>query len=74
MMTYLWRYDGALDTATNTLTLDSEGPNMAVPGTMAKFQDSIEIKDDDHRVMRSKMLGDDGQWRQVMVSNYRRRR
>jgi hypothetical protein len=40
MMTYLWRYDGALDTATNTLILDSQGPNMAVPGTMAKFQAS----------------------------------
>src|SRR5918996_3048081 len=41
MMTHLWVYDGALDAAERVLTLDTEGPNMAAEGTMAKYQDVI---------------------------------
>ncbi|KAM3095867.1 DUF1579 domain-containing protein [Phormidesmis sp. 146-12] len=73
MMTYLWLYeDGKLDAAGKTLTLDSEGPAMSGEGT-ARYRDEIEFKSDDHRVMTSSVLGDDGQWQQFMIVNYRRR-
>ena len=73
MMTNLWVYDGALDTAERTLTLDAEGPSMAGPGKMAQYKDAIEFKSDDHRVLTSHMLGDDGKWHGFMTANYRRK-
>ena len=74
MMTHLWLYEGALDAAGNVLTLDAEGPTMAGDGKMAKYQDAIEIKSADHRVLTSRMLGDDGEWRQFMTAHYRRKK
>ncbi len=72
MMTYLWVYDGALDAAGKVLTLDSEGPDMATEGKLAKYQDIIELVSDDHRMLRSRVLGDDGKWHQFMTAHYRR--
>jgi len=72
MMTHLWVYDGALDAAERVLTLDAEGPSMAAEGKMAKYQDVIELKSDDHRMLTSHVLGDDGTWHQFMTANYRR--
>jgi hypothetical protein len=73
MMTYLWLYEGELDTAEMTLTLNSNGPAMTGDGKMAKYKDVIEFKNDDHRVMTSHVLGDDGQWHHFMTANYRRK-
>lgn len=72
MMTHLWVYDGALDEAENVLTLDTEGPAMSGDGKMAKYKDVVELKSDDHRVLRSSVLGDDGQWHELMRTSYRR--
>jgi hypothetical protein len=74
MMTYLWVYDGGLDAAGRTLTLDAEGPAMEGEGKLAKYRDVIEVKGDDHRVLRSQILGDDGKWQEFMVANYRRKK
>jgi hypothetical protein len=70
MMTHLWVYNGALDAAGTVLTLDTEGPDMT--GKMSKFKDIIEFKNDDHRLLRSQMLSDDGTWHEFMTANYRR--
>jgi hypothetical protein len=72
MMTNLWLYEGTLDADKRVLTLDTEGPNMAVEGKMARYQDMIEIISDNHRVLTSRMLGEDGQWRQFMTAHYQR--
>lgn len=74
MMTYLWVYDGELDEAERVLTLNAEGPDFAVPGKMAKYKDVIELKSDDHRVLSSHLLGDDGNWHGIMTANYRRKK
>jgi hypothetical protein len=74
MMTHLWLYHGALDAAEKVLTLDTEGPAMAIEGQMAQYQDVIEFKSDDHRVLTSRLLGDDGQWRQFVEAHYRRKK
>jgi hypothetical protein len=74
MMTHLWVYDGALDAAERVLTLDAEGPSMAGDGKMAKYRDVIEIKSDDHRLLTSHLLGDDGKWSQFMTASYRRKK
>ncbi|HUL10832.1 MAG TPA: DUF1579 domain-containing protein [Methylococcaceae bacterium] len=72
MMTHLWVYDGYLDPEEKVLMLNAEGPSWAEEGKLAKYKDVIEIQSDDHRVLRSHMLGDDGQWHQFMTAHYRR--
>jgi hypothetical protein len=74
MMTHLWVYAGPLDTAERLLTLEAEGPDMAGAGTTAKYRDVIEFMTDDHRVLTSHVLGEDGTWHQFMTAHYRRKR
>jgi len=74
MMTYLWVYEGSLDATQKILTLNAEGPAMAAEGKLVKYRDVIEFKSDDHRVLTSHMLGDDGEWRQFMTAHYRRKK
>ena len=76
MMTHLWIYDGRLDAAQKVLTLESEGPDFSGDGSkMAKYRDVIEWKSDDHRVLTSQALGDDGTWGPpFMTWHYRRQR
>ncbi len=74
MMTHLWLYNGELDSAQRVLTLDSEGPSMAGDGTMQKYQDVIELRSDDHRVLTARVLGVDGTWQQFMTMEYRRKK
>ena len=74
MMTHLWVYDGELDAAERVLTLNAEGPDMSTEGKMAKYRDVIEFKSDDHRVLTSHVLGDDGKWHEFMTANYRRQK
>jgi hypothetical protein len=74
MMTNLWVYDGGLDASGKVLTLDTEGPIMGAEGKMTKYKDVIEIKTDDHRLMTSEMLGEDGQWHRFMTATYRRKK
>jgi hypothetical protein len=74
MMTHLWIYDGELDATGKILTLNSEGPDMSGEGKMVKYRDVIELKSDDHRVLTSHMLGEDGQWNQFMTAHYRRKK
>ena len=73
MMTYLWVYNGSMDAEEKVLTLNAEGPNWSEEGKLAKYKDVIEVKGHDHRVLTSHMLGDDGEWRQFMTANYRRK-
>jgi hypothetical protein len=72
MMTYLWIYNGTLDASRKVLTLDTEGPGMA--GAISRYQDIMEVVTDDHRILRSNMLGDDGKWNAFMTVHYHRRK
>ena len=72
MMTNLWVYEGQLDSGGKVLTLDTEGPSFSEDGKMAKYKDVIEIKSDDHRMLTSNVLGEDGKWHEFMTAHYRR--
>ena len=74
MMTHLWVYDGALDAAGKVLTLNAEGPSMAGNGKLAKYQDIIELKGEDRHTLTARMLGEDGQWSEIMTADYRRKK
>jgi len=45
---------------------------MAAEGEIVKFRDTIEFKRDEHRVLISHMLGEDGKWLEIMTADYRR--
>lgn len=73
MMSHLWIYtNGTLDANETVLTLDADGPKFTGEG-MAKYQDSIEFVNDDHRVLRSRVLGEDGTWVHFMTAHYHRK-
>lgn len=75
MMAFMFRYEGQLDDAGKVLTLDSMGPSFApdaAPGTMAHYQDIIEQVSDTHRVLRSRMVHDDGSHTEFMEAHYHR--
>ncbi|MGH9195445.1 MAG: DUF1579 family protein [Acidimicrobiia bacterium] len=71
MMSYLWVYDGSLNTSEKVLTLNAEGPSCTGDEKFVKYKDAIEIKSHDHRTMTSRMLGEDGEWYPFMPSHYR---
>ncbi len=73
MMTHLWPYEGTLDAEKKTLTMDSEGPSVAGNGATAKYQDIFTFVSDDHRILSSRILGDDGVWQDFMTAHYRRK-
>jgi hypothetical protein len=72
MMHHMWVYEGQLDQAGKVLTLESVGPDFEAPGNTRQYRDSIEIEDEDHRLLVGRMLGDDGEWHEVMRARYRR--
>lgn len=72
MMANMWVYEGRLDTASNTLTLDTEGPSMTQEGKLTKYRETIVVKSDDERTFSSSMLGDDGAWNTFMTATYKR--
>lgn len=73
MMTYLWIYDGALDASERILTLDAEGPNMAEPGRMSRYQDIVEVVSESERLLSSQIQLPDGSWQKFMSVRYRRK-
>ena len=64
----LWTYTGTLDEATNTLTLETEGPSPMEPGKICKFKEVIVLKDKDHKTFTSNIQGEDGKWTEMMTS------
>ncbi|BBK33247.1 hypothetical protein STHU_38810 [Allostella humosa] len=74
MMTNLWVYEGTLDADRRVLTLHATGPNFADMTKTASYQDIVEMIDADHRVLRSLMQGDDGQWVPIMTAHYHRKK
>jgi hypothetical protein len=73
MMTHLWPYNGSLDADEKILTLDSEGPNFS-ESAIAPYKDIIEFVDNDHKILTSKILMDDGTWNHFMTAHYHRRK
>ena len=73
MMTHMWIYDGELDAAERVLTLTSQGPSMSGDGTMSSYQDVVEFKNDDHRVLTARVRNADGTWQEFMTMDFHRK-
>jgi hypothetical protein len=74
MMTHLWIYNGTLNANGKVLTLDTEGPDFSGGSNLVKYQDIIEFVSDDHRILKSQLVGPDGKWMQFMTAHYRRQK
>ena len=74
MMTHLWVSDGVLDASGRVLTLHADGPSMSGDGTTARYEDLIEWKSDDHRVLTARVQAPDGTWSDMMTAQYRRKK
>jgi len=66
----LWVCDGAVED--DRLHLRSRGPSFDVEGEETDYDDVMEIVSPDERVMTGRLKGADGQWRDFMVTHYRR--
>ncbi len=71
MCDWLCKYEGTLDG--QVLTLETEGPSPST-GKLVKMKDMIEIKDQDHKVLTSWLLGEDGKWVRFMTMTARRKK
>lgn len=72
MMNHMWQYEGTVDDAGTTLTLEAEGPNFMAENTTTQFRDTYEFKSPDHIRTTSSMLGEDGKWVVFMTGDSRR--
>jgi hypothetical protein len=73
MMDCLWVYEGVLDEGGKSVTLDTVGPDFEGGGKLVRYRDTIAFRNDDHRELSSRMLGDDGAWKLVMTAHYSRK-
>lgn len=70
----LWTYEGTMDETGRKLTLETEGPSPLDPKKTAKYRETLELKDKDHKVFTSFMKGDDGEWVKIVTMEYRRKK
>jgi hypothetical protein len=73
MTSKMWNYEGSIDPSGKVLTLETEGVCPMHPGKTTKFKETLEIKDKDHKVYSSSMLGEDGKWVTMMTSHAHRK-
>jgi len=72
MMPYTFFYEGVLDRAANTLTLDTQGPDFTDMSKTASYREVITIVDDTTRTFVSHMEAEDGAWTELMSARYTR--
>lgn len=68
----LWHYTGSVDATGKILTLETEG-FCPIEGKVCQFQNTIEFKSKDLRVLTGTRLGKDGKWARAMTVIARRR-
>lgn len=73
-MTFHWLYEGTLDANRRVLTLDAQGPSFSGDGSMANYQDIIEVVDADKHLFSSRLQNPDGSWTNFMHGTHTRRR
>jgi uncharacterized protein YndB with AHSA1/START domain len=71
MMGHMFVYDGALDEAAATLSLDSEGPSFTGEGT-AKYRDIVQLVSETERVVTGNAVLPDGSLHEIMRATFRR--
>jgi uncharacterized protein YndB with AHSA1/START domain len=71
MMGHMFVYDGMLDLATSTLSLDTDGPSFTGQGT-ARYRDIVQLVSDSERLVTGHLVASDGSLTELMRSTFRR--
>lgn len=74
MSSHLWTYEGTVNAAGDTLTLETEGPAPFSPQARARYRDVTEFKSKNHRVFTSSRLEANGNWITHVTVHSRRRK
>jgi hypothetical protein len=69
---FRWEYEGEVDESGRKLTLETEGPSPLRAGETARFRETLELRDKNHKVFTSSMQDDEGRWVTMLTWNYRR--
>ena len=69
---YKWDYVGKFDKSGKKLTLETVGPSMLDPKKTAKYQETMELVDADHKTFTSSIEGADGKWEPIVKVTYER--
>ena len=72
--THIGRYEGAMDAAGKTLTLEGEIPHPYDGTRLVKVREVIELKSPDQKVVTTSLQGDDGNWFPLVTVNAQRRK
>ena len=71
MSGYLWLYEGDVDAAGTTLSLNTKGPSPHNPGGLTDFKEVTVFKTPDHRIFTSSVQAPDGNWQTCVTVHSR---
>jgi hypothetical protein len=74
VQTHIGPYTSTLDDSSMALPLNTWGPILGDPATTAQYRETVEILAAVHKVIRSMILGLDGDWFEFSRAEYRRSR
>lgn len=69
----LWVYEGTLNDAGDTLTLETQGPSLEVPGETTRYREVMQFTGKDSRSFSSSYESEDGTWVRIVEIEYRRK-
>ena len=72
--THIGKYEGSMDAAGRTLTLEGEMPSPFDPARSVPVREVIELKSPDQKVATTSMQGEDGNWITLVTINARRKK
>lgn len=73
MMAYLWDYRGELNSAGDTLTMESEGPAFDGTDKITQYKDVHYFVSENERTLTGNILLEDGSWMPMMTCRYKRK-
>lgn len=71
---HIGTYEGTMDAAGKTLTLEGEMPSPFAAGKLVRVREVIELKDRDQKVVTTSLQGEDGRWQTLVTVNARRKK
>lgn len=69
---HMWHYEGTVEG--NTLTLNTEGPNMLDPKKTSKYREQITFISPDHYEFSSSMENGEGGWTTFMLADFKKKK
>ncbi|HWM92549.1 MAG TPA: DUF1579 domain-containing protein [Thermoanaerobaculia bacterium] len=72
--THIGKYEGSMDAAGRTLTLEGEMPSPFDPAKSVRVREVIELKSRDQKVVTTSVQGEDGNWFTLLTVNARRKK